>query len=93
MLEALPFRHVIAADFEFEFGGYAGNRPCPVCMVAKELRTGQTWRLWRGEFDTVPPFPITADAVFIAYYASAELSCCKARILINVNAPAEHRVQ
>ena len=69
------FRHVIAADFEFEFGGQAGNRPRPVCMVAKELRTGQTWRLWRGEFDSVPPFPIGTDALFIAYYASAELGC------------------
>jgi DNA polymerase I len=75
MLEALPHRHVIAADFEFEFGGHVGNRPRPVCMVAKELRTGQTWRLWRGEFDTVPPFPIGTDALFIAYYASAEPGC------------------
>ena len=78
MLEALPYRHVIAVDFEFEFGGYAGNRPCPVCMVAKELHTGQTWRLWRGEFDTVPPFPIGADSLFVAFYASAELGCFKA---------------
>jgi DNA polymerase I len=75
MLTALPYRHVIAADFEFEFGGHAGNRPCPVCMVGKDLRTGQTWRLWRGEFDSMPPFPIGADALFIAYYASAELGC------------------
>jgi DNA polymerase I len=78
MLDALPYRHVVAADFEFEFGGHAGNRPRPVCMVAKDLRTGQTWRLWRGEFDTVPPFPIGADALFVAYYASAELSCFRA---------------
>jgi DNA polymerase I len=78
MLDALPYRHVVAADFEFEFGGHAGNRPRPVCMVAKDLRSGQTWRLWRGEFDTVPPFPIGADALFIAYYASAELGCFRA---------------
>jgi hypothetical protein len=78
MLEALPFRHVIAADFEFEFGGQAGNRPRPVCMVAKDLCSGQVWRLWRGEFDTMPPFPVGADAVFIAYYASAELGCFRA---------------
>ena len=78
MLEALPYRHVIAADFEFNFGGHAGNRPCPVCMVAQELHTGQTWRLWRGEFDTVPPFPISADSLFVAFYASAELGCFKA---------------
>jgi DNA polymerase I len=78
MLDALPHRHVIAADFEFEFGGHAGNRPSPVCMVAKDLRTGQTWRVWRGEFDIVPPFPIGADALFIAFYSSAELGCFKA---------------
>jgi hypothetical protein len=78
MLDALPHRHVIAADFEFEFGGHAGNRPCPVCMVAKDLCTGQEWRLWRGEFDTVPPFPIGREALFIAFYSSAELGCFKA---------------
>jgi hypothetical protein len=68
-------RHIVAVDFEFEFGGYAGERPRPVCMVAKDLCTGQEWRLWRGEFGAAPPFPIGADAVTIAYYASAELGC------------------
>ena len=79
----LPFRHVVVADFEFEFGGHAdaeeagrsGERPRPVCMVAKELLSGQTWRLWRGEFGPTPPFPIGSDALFVAYYASAELGC------------------
>jgi DNA polymerase family A len=86
MLEALPFRHIVAADFEFEFGGHAsfedasrsGERPRPVCMVAKELRSGQTWRMWRGEFGSEPPFPIGPDALFVAYYASAELGCFRA---------------
>jgi hypothetical protein len=78
MLEALPFRHIIVADFEFEFGGQDGERPRPVCMVAKELCSGQTWRLWRGEFGLLPPFPIGANALFIAFYASAELGCFKA---------------
>jgi DNA polymerase I len=72
------FRHIIVADFEFEFGGHAGNRPRPVCMVAKDLRSGHEWQLWRGEFGTAPLFPIGADSVFIAYYASAELGCFKA---------------
>jgi len=84
MLDA--FRHVVVADFEFEFGGHAtaddagrsGERPRPVCVVAKDLRTGQTWRLWRGEFGSTPPFPIGANTVFIAYYASAELGCFQA---------------
>jgi hypothetical protein len=80
------FRHVVVADFEFEFGGHAsfeeagrsGERPRPVCMVAKELRSGQVWRLWRGEFGPGPPFPIGPDTLFVAYYASAELGCFRA---------------
>jgi len=86
MLEALPYRHVITADFEFEFGGHtsaeeagrSGERPRPVCMVAKNLRTGQEWRVWRGEFGSLPPFPTGADSLFVAFYASAELGCFKA---------------
>ena len=83
MLDALPFRHIVVADFEFEFGGHSsfdeagrsGERPRPVCMVAKELRTGQAWRVFRGEFGLMPPFPIGPDDLFVAYYASAELGC------------------
>src|SRR5438876_12122303 len=86
MLELLRYRAIVVADFEFQFGGHAtfedasrsGERPRPVCMVAKELRTGQEWRLWRGEFGLVPPFPIGRDALFIAFYASAELGCFRA---------------
>jgi DNA polymerase I len=77
------YRQFVAADFEFEFGGHAsfedaarsGERPRPVCMVARELRTGQEWRLFRGEFGLTPPFPIGPDSLFVAYYASAELGC------------------
>ena len=86
MLDRLPFRNVVAIDFEFNFGGHgsteaagrSGERPRPVCMVAKELRSGQTWRLWRGQFGSQPPFPLDNDTVLIAYYASAELGCFKA---------------
>ena len=77
-LEQLPFRAIVAVDFEFEFGGHAGNRPNPVCMVAKELRTGQCWRLWRGEFGSTPPFSTGPDTLFVAFYASAELGCMRA---------------
>ena len=78
MFGALPYRRIVAVDFEFEFGGHDGNQPRPVCMVAKELRTGQCWRLWRGEFGTSPPFPVDGETLFVAYYASAELGCFKA---------------
>jgi hypothetical protein len=80
------FQHIVALDFEFEFGGHAsfaeaarsGERPRPVCMVAKELRSGQTWRLWRGQFRQSPPFPVGTRTLLIAYYASAELGCFRA---------------
>ena len=75
---ALPYKHVVVADFEFEFGGHEGNPPRPVCMVAKELRSGQEWRVWRGEFGATPPFPTGPDSLFVAYYASAELGCFRA---------------
>jgi DNA polymerase-1 len=75
---SLPFKHVIPTDFEFEFGGHEGNQPRPVSMVAKDLCTGQEWRLWRGEFGATPPFPTDPDSLFVAYYASAELGCFRA---------------
>jgi len=86
MYDPLPYRTIVAADFEFEFGGHssfedasrAGERPRPVCMVARDLITGQTWKLWRGEFGSAPPFPIGPDALFVAFYASAELGCFRA---------------
>ena len=76
----------MVVDFEFEFGGHAtledagrsGERPRPVCMVAKDLRSGQTWERFRGEFGPQPPFPTGPDSVLIAYYASAELGCFRA---------------
>src|SRR6478672_9039931 len=86
MLDRLPFKHVVAVDFEFEFGGHrsmeeasrSGERPRPVCLCAKDLRTGQTWKRFRGEFGSEPLFPTGPDSVLIAYYASAELGCFRA---------------
>jgi DNA polymerase-1 len=78
MLEELRYRAIVAVDFEFEFGGHAGDRPRPVCMVARELRTGQCWRLWRGQFGSSPPFATGPDTLVVAYYASAELGCFRA---------------
>ena len=86
MLDRLPFKQIVAIDFEFEFGGHdspeaagrSGERPRPVCMVAKELLSGQAWRLWRGQFGLQPPFRLDAETLLVAYYASAELGCFKA---------------
>ena len=44
-------------------------------MVARELRTGRCVRQWESEFTTLPPYRTDAKALFVAYYASAELGC------------------
>jgi hypothetical protein len=69
----LPFREVWAVDFEFI--ARDGTNPDPVCMVARELGSGQLLRLWRDELPAAPPFPVDDGALFVAYYASAELGC------------------
>jgi DNA polymerase I len=76
MLDALPYREVVLVDFEF--AAPPGERPEPVCLVAKLLRAGRTIRLWRDQFGPLPPYPIDDDTLFVAYYASAELGCHRA---------------
>jgi DNA polymerase I len=68
-----PYREIWHADFEFEAG--TGERPVPVCLCARELRSGREIRLWRDEFGPAPPYPIDADSLFVAYYSSAEFGC------------------
>jgi DNA polymerase I len=69
----LPFNQVWVVDFEFRSS--AGENPEPVCLVARELRSGQKHRLWRDEFGSRPPYPTDSNVLFVAYYASAEISC------------------
>jgi DNA polymerase family A len=69
-------RAVVAIDFEFV--AIAGERPIPVCMVARELRTGQCWRLLADQLGPAPPFPVGPDVLVVAFYASAELGCYRA---------------
>jgi hypothetical protein len=67
------WREVWAADFEFV--AHTGERPDPVCLVARELKSGRTVRLWRDQMGSVPPYSTGADCLFVAFYASAELGC------------------
>jgi hypothetical protein len=39
------------------------------------LHSGRKLRLWRDDFDTAPPYPTGPNALFVAYYASAEIGC------------------
>src|SRR5689334_15121036 len=75
MLDRLPFREIWAADFEFQAPD--GERPRPVCLVARELRSGRLVRLWRNELECMarPPYATDPGSLFVAYYASAELGC------------------
>ena len=69
---------VWAVDFEFHpSNGVEGNPQVPVCMVAHDMTSGQTIRLWRDELLKLEraPFPIDGTALLIAYFASAEIGC------------------
>ena len=74
-LDRLPYRQIWFCDFEFH--GSNGDRPVPVCMVAKEARSGQVIRLWQDELVRCgkAPFDVGPDSLFVAYYASAEIGC------------------
>jgi hypothetical protein len=69
------FHEIWCADFEFRAD--PGERPWPVCMVAQEVKSGRVIRLWRNELLALDqaPFNIGADALFVAYFASAEFGC------------------
>jgi len=85
-LDRVPFKYVVAVDTEFNFGGHdtfegasrSGERQRPICLVARELRTGQTWRIWHKERGSHPPFPIGRDALVLAFYSSAECGSFRA---------------
>ena len=66
------------SSVDFEFTAPPGERPEPICLVAKLLREGRTIRLRRDQFGPSPPYPIDGDTLFVAYYASAELGCHRA---------------
>jgi len=73
------FQEIWAVDFEFY--GNSGDRPTPVCLIAHELLTGRTLRIWQDELSKMqsPPYSIGPDSLFVAYYSSAEFSCHLAR--------------
>lgn len=70
--------HFILIDFEFRpRGGIEGNPVEVICMVALNLGTNQYVRYWADELYAMktPPFQCTDKTVYVAYFASAELSC------------------
>ncbi|MEL0067578.1 MAG: DNA polymerase I, partial [Gammaproteobacteria bacterium] len=62
---------------DFEFIAKEGNIPEVVCLVAHDLVSGMIIRSWQDELYRLskPPYDISNDSLFIAYYASAEFGC------------------
>jgi DNA polymerase I len=75
MINPSRFSEVWLVDFEFS--APSGETPTVVCLVARELYTGEVLRLWQNELGTMlmPPYSIDSQALFVAYYASAEMGC------------------
>jgi DNA polymerase I len=69
------FRGIWLTDFEFRQP--PGERPTPVCLVAREYRSGRTIRLWDDELrcHPAPPFPVGPETLYVSYLASAEVGC------------------
>ena len=71
----------ILIDFEFRpRDGIEGNPVEVICMVILNLRTGEYIRLWADDLYAMVehPFPNQHNIVFVAYFASAEMSCFQA---------------
>lgn len=62
---------------DFEFCQPPGERPHPLCMVAREFHSGRLIRIWL-DGPSPPgqcPFACGPASLVVAYYASAELGC------------------
>lgn len=69
------FREVWLVDFEFSQPD--GEQPTPVCMVAREFKSGRLVRVWCDDLASrmTAPFGTARDCLFVAYFSSAELNC------------------
>jgi hypothetical protein len=74
----LPFREIWCVDTEYypgagrANGGRDGDLITPLCLVAYEMRSGRTVRLWQDEFNRFPPYRLDSDALIVGYMLSAE---------------------
>lgn len=69
------FEEVWQVDFEFHAPD--GCVQEPICMVAREYRSGQMIRLWADELANLSaaPFSVGPRSLSVAYYSSAEWGC------------------
>ena len=68
------FEEVWVCDTEYT--APAGCRPLPICLVARELRSGRELRFWQDQLSEFPAAPFRTDhrALFVAYAVAAEFS-------------------
>jgi DNA polymerase-1 len=75
----LPFRQIWVVDTEFypgpglANGGREGDASTPLCLVAKEMRSGRIVQLWQDQFGSAPPYRLDTDVLVVGYMLSAEL--------------------
>jgi DNA polymerase I len=75
----LPYTRIWCLDTEFREGPFEGclpehpgHLPTPICLVAKELISGQVLRFWYGEFPHRSPFAVDAETLYVTFFATAE---------------------
>src|SRR5690242_16712162 len=71
------FTEIWSVDFEFQQPGDNSERPWPLCMVARELRSRRELRLWRDELLKLrtAPLDVGPRSLMVAYAAAAEAAC------------------
>src|SRR5450759_1046906 len=69
------FEKIWIADFEFI--SKDGERPEPICFVATEIKSGETFKVWlEGKDNSILPFDVKDEsAVYVAFYSVAEFTC------------------
>ena len=77
MITTPDCREIWAVDFEYVSN--PGERPLPVCLVAREMKSGKTESVWlegaeAGDLMS-PPYPTGKDALLVSFYSPAEMSC------------------
>lgn len=75
LLVAASFHNIWVVDFEYK--SEPGDRPEPVCMVAKNISSSQEIRLWGAELTdrSSAPFNVGTEDLFVSFYAPAEIGC------------------
>jgi hypothetical protein len=68
------FDEILCVDAEFS--APPGHRPTPICVVARETRSGREMRIWRDELLAMRRAPFRTDrrTLFVSYAAPAEFS-------------------